>query len=126
MPEKKFNILAGKADTRIGDENMTETDINIRNTLKNTLAQIAIMRESEKFGHEKNKLKYKGSEQDRIIDKLWLNSTIDGNWEYTLKNLMTSVDKELLEKMTMGNKLDIRHFKLNLKRSPRHTAFTNV
>ena len=122
MPEKKFNILAGKADTRIGDENMTETDINIRNTLKNTLAQIAIMRESEKFGHEKNKLKYKGSEQDRIIDKLWLNSTIDGNWEYTLKNLMTSVDKELLEKMTMGNKLDIRHFKLNLKRSPRHTA----
>ena len=32
LNSKKFNILAGKADTRIGDENMTETDINIRNT----------------------------------------------------------------------------------------------
>ena len=122
MTEEVFNILAETAKTRIGDEGMSEVDINTRKTLKNTLVEIAKTRENDKFVQGVNKLKYTRSEQDIIVSKLWVNSWINGNWEYTLKDLITSVDKDLQEKLTMGNKLDIKHFKLNLKRSEKHTA----
>ena len=95
----------------------SELDANARKNLQNTLKRICMESQKLNLTKDQKKLKYKGTVQESRLDKLVVNQTIYGNWEYTLRDLVENVHTGLLEKLSFGNHLDIKHFKNNLKTS---------
>ena len=76
-------------------------DANIRKNLQNTLKRICMESQKLNLTKDPKKLKYKGTVQESRLDKLIVNQTIYGNWEYTLRDLVENVHTELLEKRVL-------------------------
>ena len=92
----------------------------MRKSLKDTLVQIAKTRDKESYAQREDKVKYNKEEQERKVNTLLDNQARRGHWECTLKDLITNVDSKLEDKMTMGNHIDVKHMKNNMRRTNAH------
>lgn len=105
------------------ENDVPEGDRNLRNSLRMTLEDIAKKRQGEPYLHEERiKLKYKTCVLKEKINRYLTNQHIPGNWEWTVKDLIDSLPESLQksDKMSMGNRINIKHLKEVMKRDNNH------